>query len=111
MSDFRLTANVLDSETPEEVSWPSDMPWATLQYTKSQIDAAGAVLVDPDADDDDFDDALIVINNWRSSHSFPLNTLQMGLRRLAKQVDPKSLIAQRIKRLRSIGLKLVRFKT
>jgi hypothetical protein len=38
-----------------------------------------------------------------------LNTLQVGLRRLSKQIDPGSLVAQRIKRLSSISLKLRRF--
>jgi Region found in RelA / SpoT proteins len=56
------------------------------------------------------DDALAVINNWRSSHSFPLNTFQVGLRIKGKQVDKKCLVAQRIKRLSSIELKLRRFK-
>ncbi len=55
------------------------------------------------------DYAYAVISNWRSSHSFPLNTFQNGLRTKAKQVDRDSLIAQRIKRLSSIDSKLSRF--
>lgn len=55
--------------------------------------------------------ALVVINNWRSSHNFPLNTFQNGLRQRAKQVDSKGLVAQRIKRLASIKAKLERFPT
>jgi hypothetical protein len=49
---------------------------------------------------------LDAINNWRSSHSFPLNTFQMSLRRKALTVDPRSLMAQRLKRLSSIKKKL-----
>ena len=54
------------------------------------------------------DQALTVINNWRSSHAFPLNTLQMNLRGKAEQADPEYLVAQRIKRLSSIEGKLRR---
>src|SRR6266542_3571161 len=101
------------------------MAWATPQYSKSQIDAAGSILVADDFPRVDatgevigdhslvlqIEQAFAIINNWRSSHSFPLNTLQIGLRRLSKQVDPNSLVAQRIKRLSSIELKLRRFST
>jgi ppGpp synthetase/RelA/SpoT-type nucleotidyltranferase len=55
--------------------------------------------------------ALNVVNNWRSCHAFPLNTMQMGLRRIARQIDDSPLVAQRIKRLSSIELKLRRFPT
>lgn len=53
--------------------------------------------------------ALPIINNWRSSHSYPLNVFQVTLRRYARKVDDKPLIAQRIKRLSSITHKLHRF--
>src|SRR5207249_3848889 len=56
-----------------------------------------------------FADALTVINNWRSSHSFPLNTFQVSLRHHVKEIDPRGLVAQRIKRLSSIHTKLRRF--
>lgn len=85
------------------------MAWATPQYTRTQVDAAGRALVEPLLVDADFEQKLAVINNWRSSHSFPLNTFQVGLRQKAKQVDPKSIVAQRIKRLSSIADKLIRF--
>ncbi|WOH67526.1 RelA/SpoT domain-containing protein [Bradyrhizobium sp. BWA-3-5] len=42
---------------------------------------------------------------------FPLNTFHVGLRRRAKAIDAGSITAQRIKRLASIELKLVRFPT
>jgi hypothetical protein len=85
--------------------------WAEPRYTRAQVDAAGAALVDDTVRGAALEEALAIINNWRSSHSFPLNTFQMGLRGRAKQVDPDSLIAQRIKRLSSIALKLNLFKT
>jgi len=53
--------------------------------------------------------ALAVINNWRSSHSYPLNALQVSLRKLAPKIDGDPTVAQRIKRLPSIRHKLERF--
>jgi len=55
------------------------------------------------------DEMLAVINNWRSSHSFPLQCFKMTLLRRAKRVDSKAIIAQRLKRLSSIDAKLRRF--
>jgi ppGpp synthetase/RelA/SpoT-type nucleotidyltranferase len=96
------------------------MKWITRQYSKSRIDRAGEALFrDLSAVSDDemstaieeSIDALEIVNNWRSCHAFPLNTMQIGLRRLARQVDARPLVAQRIKRLSSIRLKLKRFPT
>lgn len=109
--NLKMAAPLLDSLSCDEQS-SSVMAWTTPLYSKSQVDAAGKVLATPLEEIDDYNEvenALGIINNWRSSHSFPLNTLQMGLRRHAKKVDDQSLIAQRIKRLSSIELKLVRF--
>lgn len=108
----------------EEVSFLSDMAWTAPQYTKKEVDEAGKNLISySDAfsngktrffEQDDYkqyDTALTIINNWRSSHSFPLNTLQINLRRSAKATDSNCIVAQRIKRLSSIILKLSRFPT
>ena len=85
------------------------MGYPTLQYSRTEVDQAGTTLVDGTVIDDLLDDALAVISNFRSAHSFPLNTLTMGLRRRSKVVSPNCLVAQRIKRLSSIGAKLRRF--
>jgi ppGpp synthetase/RelA/SpoT-type nucleotidyltranferase len=89
-----------------------DMAWVAPQYSKAEVDAAGKVLAKRNSSNpwDPFDaellEALTIINNWRSAHNFPLNTFQIGLRRRAKQSDPNSLVAQRIKRLPAIRHKL-----
>lgn len=88
------------------------MAWVAPQYTKEEVDAAGRILAKRNSSnpwdpyDQDLLEALTIINNWRSAHNFPLNTFQIGLRRRAKQSDPNSLIAQRIKRLPAIRHKL-----
>jgi hypothetical protein len=83
------------------------------QFTKAQVDKAGAVLTNPKAWTMawDIDSALDVINNHRASHNFPLLVFRMDLARRAHKVDLSATIAQRIKRLRSIEAKLKRFPT
>lgn len=85
------------------------MAWASPQFSRRAVDRAGRALVDSSSPQDAIEECLLVINNWRSSHSFPLNTFQVGLRRYAKQLDGNALVAQRIKRLSSIDAKLRRF--
>ena len=76
------------------------------EYSRMDVNKAGEVLVDTNSTDQDHEWALTVINNWRTSHNFPLNTFQRRLRDIAKRINPDSLIAQRIKRFASIKLKL-----
>lgn len=92
--------------------WFEEMRWTAPQFSRGQVDWAGDVLArDTDVQDwEEVERAFTIINNWRSAHNFPLNTFQVGLRRRAKQVDPNALVAQRIKRLYSIRLKLQRFE-
>ena len=108
------------------------MAWATPQFTREEVNQAARVLLDPppapmlvdttkvtvDADQqividewlNKLEQTFRTINNWRSSHSFPLNTFKLGLLRKATQVDKHSLVAQRLKRLSSIVTKLRRFQ-
>ena len=50
---------------------------------------------------------LAIINNWRASHSFPLNTFQNDLRRKIHQLGADGIVGQRVKRLESIHAKFV----
>jgi hypothetical protein len=92
-------------------SWEHDeMAWVTPAYSKGAVDRAGmALIAEPFDDIDAYLAAFDVVNNWRSAHSFPLNTFTVTLRRKGHQVDANCLVAQRIKRLASITLKLRRF--
>lgn len=85
------------------------MAWTVPGYGRKAVDRAGKVFIDPSASPGDRAEARIIINNWRSSHSFPLNTLQMSLRKKARSVNADALVAQRIKRLPSIRMELDRF--
>ena len=58
-------------------------------------------------DPSDFEHALTVINNWRSSHPRPLQITKMTLLNRARAVYEHALIAQRIRRIPAINLKLM----
>ncbi len=79
----------------------SEMEWATLEYPKRRVNAAGARLVDSDYPLD-MGTALDITSNWRACHNFPLNTFQVCLQERAKRIYSGALVAQRIKRLSSI---------
>ena len=90
------------------------MNWTVPAYSKKKVNTAGDILSHTDlAVSTDYDaEALEVINNWRSSHAYPLNVMQNTLRRRASRIVPKNAtVAQRLKRLPSIKSKLVRFNT
>jgi hypothetical protein len=84
------------------------MGWTTPQFSRDEVDKAGRTYVNPGATSRERRHALAVINNWRSSHSFPLNTFATNLRHTAGRFDQDRLVAQRIKRLPSIRHKLER---
>lgn len=86
------------------------MAWAEPVYQRKEIDEAGKVLAQIDFPVTALDaiGALAVINNWRSSHSFPLNTFQLTLRKKGRKLERGVIVAQRIKRLELIHGKLVR---
>lgn len=82
------------------------MAWAQREYSFRKIDKAGKALASLAADDPARTSAVEIINNWRSCHSYPLQAVTMTLRNRARRIDTDALIAQRIKRLPSIALKL-----
>jgi len=87
--------------------------WATPQFGHGRVDAAGKALVGSMAKDsvspserDKLAWALDVVDNWRSSHSYPLQVVYMALRTRVRTVEANALVAQRLKRLTSIYAKL-----
>lgn len=87
------------------------MAWAAVlpKHSRKRVDRAGAAIVDPSTDILGYHSELEIVNNWRTAHSWPLNTFQTTLRKRARTIDPNVLIAQRLKRLASIEAKLKRF--
>ena len=84
------------------------MAWTAPDYSRSQVNDAGVTLVDSLASRQEKSRALTIVNNWRASHSFPLNALQMNLRNTLAGFGDAVLVAQRLKRLSSIEAKLRR---
>jgi ppGpp synthetase/RelA/SpoT-type nucleotidyltranferase len=82
------------------------MEWVVCQNSKGQINRAGDALINLNFFDPRRDDALEVINNWRSCHQYPLHVITASLQDRARKVNKKALVARRIKRLQSISLKL-----
>jgi hypothetical protein len=81
------------------------MAYAVRENSLGRIDKAGALLASS-AGTMPRDDAIDIVNNWRSCHSYPLQAVRTVLGKRADQVSHKPLIAQRIKRLPSIIRKL-----
>lgn len=85
------------------------MAWIKPLHGKGRIDWAGEILAgDPAIVDnwENVDRAVDIVNNWRSVHSYPLHSMKMTLKRRAKKICPSAIVAQRLKRLASIRLKL-----
>ena len=82
------------------------MPWVTRSFSKGDIDRAGKSLVALAQDDPAREDAIAIVDNWRSCHAYPLQIIKMTLKNRARKIDKDALIAQRLKRRPSIELKL-----
>jgi hypothetical protein len=87
------------------------MKFARPEYSKSAVNRAGDILKSESIVASEIEDALLVINNWRASHSFPLQIIKMMLKKRARVVDCHATVSQRLKRLSSIRAKLVRDQT
>jgi len=77
-----------------------------MNYSKNQITNAGKILLTSKSQDE-IDQAIKLINDWRASHMYPLNIMKTSLVKLLNQnsIVPV-LISQRLKRLVSIIYKL-----
>lgn len=100
---------IIETTTKE---WESSMinnlhptEWEIPKYSKKQIDKAGKTIANPDSTLQQKSEALIILNNWRSSHAYPLQVIASNLRRR----NPNAIVVQRLKRLDSITGKLERF--
>jgi ppGpp synthetase/RelA/SpoT-type nucleotidyltranferase len=91
------------------------MAWVLPEHNKSTINRAGEILSKADLSTlmsdnvpAEYTRALSIVNNWRASHAYPLNTFQVTLRGRSKKFG-SAIVAQRIKRFESIRAKLLRF--
>lgn len=87
--------------------------WVERRYGKGEIDRAGAALVPwwtntGPVPREEIGPSYLIIDNWRTSHGYPLNAFQITLRKRARKIDPSVLVAQRLKRFASVMNKLAR---
>lgn len=79
--------------------------WEVPKYSKSEINKAGSIIADSTSSKEDRDNALIILNNWRAAHAYPLQVICNNLRLR----NPDAIVVQRLKRLESITGKIERF--
>ena len=82
--------------------------WTRPEYSRTQVNEAGATLIDPERSDPQ--QAHAIVNNWRAAHSLPLDRVRSELQKRVAPFGEEALVAQRLKRLSSIGAKLGRFR-
>lgn len=87
------------------------MTWTKPAHGKSTVDKAGHILIKDNSTEEEKEHALTILNNWRSSHGYPMNTFQARLRQMSKKVDDNPIVVQRLKRVPSIIKKLKREQT
>ena len=78
--------------------------WRTPVNTQSEIKAAGRVIRHGDETSDAWRNALVVVDDWRAAHAFPMQVIYANLRNMMK--GRRGFVAQRLKRLASIVPKL-----
>lgn len=86
------------------------MTFPTPMHSSTRVDRAGRNLVDGlAATAEEAAQDLDVVNNWRASHAYALNTFQSTLRnKLPRLGITGALVGQRLKRMPSIERKLQR---
>ncbi len=81
--------------------------WKSVEYSTSQIKKVGSIIRSADDESEDWLNAIDVTNNWRASHAYPMHIIYTHLRAMANNRED-IIVAERLKRLNSIILKLSR---
>ena len=79
----------------------------TMIYSHSEIDRVGEI-IRHERFDDDYYDAVKVLNNWREAHGAILDKFFDKCVKLSRKIDKDIIVAQRLKRLPTIIDKLNR---
>lgn len=81
--------------------------WKAPEYSKKDINRAGNIIRSVSASLNERKAALKVVDNWRAAHAYPLHVFYMNLRGKANSRNDV-LVAERLKRMESIVVKLQR---
>lgn len=75
-------------------------------YSRNKVKKAGKAVICPDISPEEYNESTAIVNNWRASHAYPLQSIYVSLKRNGKE---DYLYAQRLKRISSIKHKLNRW--
>lgn len=81
-------------------------------YSRKHVDWAGEVIggrIKLQNNSAEEKDAFNTFNNWRLSHAYPMHIITKNIKRMAANLSPDAVCVQRLKRARSIIIKLMRF--
>lgn len=81
-------------------------------YSKSNVNRVGEILKDKrevEAYSQEETEAFNTFSNWRASHAYPLHIIMKNIKKLALKISPEAICVQRLKRVKSIIIKLLRF--
>jgi len=84
------------------------LPWIELEHSKKSVRRSGDYLISGNNDTAKSLEYYGVLENWRSSHAYPIQSMLGYFRKKAFEVEPKSIVARRLKRTPSILSKLKR---
>ena len=84
------------------------MAWVKPKYKLNEINKAGNILVSNNVSNEEEENALEVLDNWRAAHGYPMHIFQMTLKKKSTDIDKKSVVSQRLKRVPAIRYKLNR---
>jgi hypothetical protein len=84
------------------------LSWIELKFSKKAIRRAGDYLISDDFDVKRFLEANKILNNWRASHAYPLQSMLGYYRKKAFEIDSNAIVVRRLKRTPSILAKLMR---
>lgn len=80
------------------------------QVSNTKIDKAAETLLASLPSSAEYRESLALINQWRSSHLWPLDKVRITLGKRSRRVDLGSIVVQRLKRLSSIESKMARLE-
>lgn len=77
--------------------------------SRNKVDKAGRILRNFNSEITDIKEAVEILSQWRSLHTYPIDAIKKIILRKLKTAYPDAIVAQRLKRFSSIVNKLDRF--
>ncbi len=78
------------------------------KYSKAKTDLAGDILRKKGSLEEEKNESLEVLSNWRGAHAYPMHIFKKRLKNVSERIDKTALSVQRLKRVPSIIKKLNR---